>query len=137
MDVKTKNVHFFVQRNTPFSTPDSIIPFELERLNEGNAFNSFSGIFTAPVAGIYHFQFSGVKDEYFFSLGIKLQVNGVDVAYAYNYDVNYSDNLSLSASLRLAADDKVNLYNSGAGVLSDLTSEHRTHFTGWLVDEDL
>ena len=61
IDVKTKSVHFYVQRDKPFSTPNVVIPFELERLNVGGAMNLTTGIFTVPVAGIYHFEFSCLR----------------------------------------------------------------------------
>ena len=59
-DVKSAPVHFHVQRNSPFSTQDTPIPFELARVNEGNAMDLASGIFTAPRPGIYYFSFTGV-----------------------------------------------------------------------------
>ena len=136
VDVKSKNVHFYVQRNTRFSVYYSIIPFEIERLNEGYAFDLLSGIFTAPVPGIYHFEFSGVQDAAALYVTIFLQVNGVNVGCAYSFDRYNSDNPTLSASLRLAANDTVNLYNDGFGFISD-NNNHMTHFSGWLVDEDI
>jgi len=117
---------------------DAVIPFHSARLNEGGAFDLNSGFFTAPVPGIYHFEFFGIKDSSGISLYIYLQVNGANVGLAYAYDENLSDNVVLSASLRLAADDRVNLYhvNEDGGVLLD-TVNHLTHFSGWLVEEDL
>ena len=67
VEIKTKSVYFFVQRNTNFNL-NEIITFEIERLNGGGAMNLDTGIFTAPVDGIYQFRFSGCKDyssEYF------------------------------------------------------------------------
>jgi hypothetical protein len=138
VDVKTKIVHFYVQRNSYFRTDYAVIPFELARLNEGGAFNLTSGIFTAPSAGIYHFDFSAVKSESATWLSICLQVNGANVGYAYagQYATRSNDVVSLSASLRLAKGDRVNLYNYARGVLYDY-NYHRTHFTGWLVEEEL
>ena len=136
--MRTKSVHFYVQRNSHFNTPGSVIPFELARLNEGEAFSLSSGIFTAPVKGIYHFQFSAVKSLPYKYLDIFLQVNGTNIALAYTHQPysGSSDPIFLSVSLRLAASDRVNLFNSGEGGFHD-NADHFTHFSGWLVEEDL
>ena len=96
-----------------------------------------SGIFTAPSAGIYHFDFSAVKIISATYLYIYLQVNGADVGSTYTNQsaTGSNDVVSLSASLRLAAGDRVNLYNID-GLLYD-SANHETHFTGWLVEEEL
>jgi len=107
-------------------------------LNEGDAFNLGSGYFTTPVKGIYHFQFSAVKSGPSKNLFIYLQVNGVNFGIAYTHQsdrVHNAAGVSLSASLRLAAGDRVNLLNNG-GELYD-NDNHWTHFTGWLVEEEL
>jgi len=98
-----------------------------------------SGIFTAPVPGIYHFDFSAVKSTTEALLQIHLQVNGVAVGATYTYQSSDGsfDVVSLSASLRLAAGDRVNLYNpAGRGEIMDGKAS-LTHFSGWLVEEDL
>jgi len=140
VDVKTQTVKFYVQRNTSFSTRFAVIPFELERLNEGEAMDLSSGVFTAPVSGLYHFEFAGLKDRTAYYLGISLQVNGVNVAAAVTnqYVTGTRDSISMTASLRLKTNDKVNLYNGefGDGVLYD-DEGHVTHFTGWLEEEEL
>jgi len=138
LEVKTKTVHFYVQRSSHFYT-NAAIPFEFAKLNEGNAFELASGTFTAQVSGIYHFQFSGVKHVGATLLAIYLQVNGnhVGLAHASPGKTGSLDTASLSASLRLKAGDKVRLYNAPGSVLHDYGSEHWTHFSGWLVEEDL
>ncbi len=140
LEVKTKTVHFYVQRNNTFSMPGAVIPFERARLNEGGAFNLASGIFTVPVTGIYHFEFFAMKHNAGDYLFIYLQVNGANVGCAYT---GYADSgskthdvVSLSSSLRLAAGDRVNLLNNYFGMMFD-NSNHHTHFTGWLVEEEL
>jgi len=137
VDVKTKIVHFYVQKNFYFGTANAIIPFDLAQINEGGAFDLPTGIFTVPVSGIYHFDFSAIKSVSSIILWIRLQVNGANVAVAYTYQSTEDSNdvVSLSASLRLAAGDKVNLFLVN-GLLLD-NSDHCTHFTGWLVEEEL
>ena len=137
LDVKTKNVHFYVQRSRNFGIAKAVIPFESARVNEGNAMNVISGIFTVPIAGIYHFQFSAVKDKSVAYLAIHLQVNGVTVGEAPTNQPTAGsyDGVSLSASLRLAANDRVNLYNL-KGVLHENRNAPMTHFSGWLVEEE-
>jgi len=142
LDVKTKSVYFYAQRQSRFGTSNAVIPFDLAPLNEGGAFNLTSGFFTAPVKGIYHFQFSGVKASSPNYLIIFLRVNDITVASAYT-DQSYTEpkivgnygTVSLIASLRLEAGDRVALWNWNDGVLHD-DGDHHTQFSGWLVEED-
>jgi len=109
----------------------------LARLNEGEAFHLASGIFTTPVPGIYHFEFSATKAPSASYLDIFLLVNDETVARpVISSTAGYYDSISLTASLRLKADDRVKLINGGTGALFD-DDQHRNHFTGWLVEEDL
>ena len=129
-------VHFYVQKNSVYSTADSVVPFEIEILNEGGAMDLATGRFTAPVPGIYHFEFSGITSSR--SLSIHLQVNGAWIGRGYTDSGilgNY-DTVSLSSSLRLKAGDRVDLYKLGNGELYD-DGGHSTHFTGWLVEEGI
>jgi len=135
VDVKTKSVHFYVQRLGDFSLTNVVIPFTVERLNVGGAMDLAAGVFTVPVNGIYHFEFTGLKDGGDpDNLYIYLQVNGIDLGIAIaTYLPNYLALSSISASLRLKTGDQVRLYKT-SGTLDDGPF---SHFTGWLVEEDL
>ena len=71
-------------------------------------------------------------------MDIILRVNGDNVGRAYTGSgvTGSYDSLSISASFRLKANDQVSLYKAGVGALFD-DSAHYTHFSGWLVEEDL
>jgi len=115
-----------------------VIPFDYAKLNEGGAFNLSSGIFTVPILGIYHFDLSAYKSIDATSLDIHLQLNGeyVGMAYAKQIFSGTPDAVSLSASLRLAKDDRVSLLLRGS-IFVDRSHDHWVHFTGWLVEEEL
>jgi len=148
VEVKTTEVHFYVQRKSSYhkGINHMAIPFEIEKLNVGKAMNLSSGVFTAPVPGIYYFAFSTVKDEFPHHLIISLRLNGKGQGRAYSElynkgkssSTNTKATLSLTASLYLKAKDQVSLfieYDSG-GTFDTEEGQH-THFTGWLVNEEL
>jgi hypothetical protein len=88
-DIKSASVHFYVQRSSNFNTMLTPIPYDLARLNEGNAMNLTTGVFTAPRTGIYFFSFTGLAHFYTARvLGVGLYVNGV--YFASNYVEKYS-----------------------------------------------
>jgi len=140
VDVKTESVHFSVQRNADLSLNNVVIPFNIVRLNVGEAMNPATGVFIAPVDGVYHFEFFGLSKPIDppASMYISLKVNGMEISSSYALDnSNISRSISgISASLRLKTGDQVTLFKT-TGILLDNSSQHYTHFTGWLVEEDL
>ncbi len=137
LEIKTKSVHFYVKRETLLKA-NGTISFEVEELNVGKAMNLATGLFTAPVNGIYHFEFSALKYSDKISSFVHLYVNGVKIgsSYADAHDGHYIAHSGISASLRLSTGDRVWL-NKTSGVLDDYENDHFTHFTGWLMEEDL
>jgi len=105
--------------------------------------NLSTGIFTAPVPGIYHFQFSGCKDESKEYLVVELHLNGKRISYAGAGKYNGLNNSLLTnineihVSLRLKMGDQVNLYKYGNADLVDASGVSITHFTGSLLEEHL
>jgi hypothetical protein len=63
-DVKSAPVHFYVTRESDFDTENTPIPFDVVVVNEANAMDLTTGIFTAPRPGIYFFSFAAVVRLY-------------------------------------------------------------------------
>ncbi len=140
-DVKTLPIYFYVQKTSGFNVTNTPIPFETERLNIGKAMNLSSGIFTAPRTGKYFFSFSGIKkslstNSNYIKLALLLNGGWVGKALSYNND-NY-ETYSLQAALNLQAGDQIWVIiddMTGAFLYDD--GQHFTHFTGWLLQEDI
>ena len=146
-DVKSAPVHFYVQREYPFSTLSTPIPFDLARVNEGNAMDLTSGIFTAPRPGIYFFSFTGMVDfpasTSTVYLRVGLYLNGSLIGTGAVDESNTADYqfspLLVQATLNLTKDDQVWVAIYGMTTAASLidSSYHFTHFTGWILEEDI
>jgi hypothetical protein len=148
-DVKSTPVHFYVQRNSSFSTEDTPIPFDLERVNEGNAMNLKTGKFTAPRPGIYFFSFTELagfpasSSPSYVSLSVALYLNGGLIGSGRVEETNtvaYQNSpLTLQSTLNLKKGDQVWLQidwqSTGAYLFDD--SRHFNHFTGFMLEEEI
>ncbi len=148
VDVKSEPVHFYVQRNSSFSTQDTPIPFEFAWVNEGNAMDLPSGIFTAPRPGIYFFSFTGVAylkssswatfDSYLYLNGNRIGTSNVKEQ---NAPIDQYNPLTLQSTLNLQKGDRVwvqiNYYPDSSLYLADYPSSHLTHFTGFMLEEEI
>lgn len=115
---------------------NSIIPFEREILNIGNAMDLKSGVFTAPVSGFFHFSFTAVKeryDNYWHVVYLRKNRKYVGQAFATGYTGWYTT--ALSSTLKLKQGDEIDLYKLTGTIYDDLNGPY-THFTGWLIEED-
>jgi hypothetical protein len=147
-DVKSAPVHFYVQRNSNFNTERIPVPFDLVRVNEGNAMDLTSGIFTAPQPGIYFFSFAGLarlesssSSVVFFSyLYLNGNLIGSSLIDEHNGPVLQYSPLSLQSTLNLKKGDQLWVeinYSGSDSYLLDLSSRHLTHFTGWMLEEEI
>lgn len=136
VELKTKSVHFYVQRTTTDGTP-GMIPFQKELLNLGGAMNLDTGLFSAPVNGIYHFEFAALKHYSTSSESyVHLVVNGKEVGTSFAKEGDFFIGHSgISASLLLKAGDKVGIEKTDGG-FADWYHRY-THFTGRLVEQQI
>ena len=140
LDVKFSPIYFYVQRSTPFKDENKVIrPYEIELLNQGGAMNRTSGIFKAPVNGIYFFSFRGqmhTKNVMDFNY-IHLRKNGSIVATSIS-TFGMWHIVSLECTIRLKKYDHIDVKKGvNEGELAENIKEHLTHFSGYLIEEDL
>ena len=130
VDIKTSSVQFYVQISSSYSSDGTVIPWQMTRLNLGNAMNVGSGVFTAPKDGVYHFHFSAYSDNKF---DATLRLNGGVIGHGFS---ETKDTVSIDSTLQLKKGDTVDMYLDGS--ISDESADHLyNHFTGWLDEEDL
>ena len=134
----SQRVFFYVQKNTVFTKENAVIPFEKAQLNMGDAMDLKSGTFTAPKSGVYHFSFSAIKDSNSEALVVYLRKNRVKIAKAFGENKPYSDShtAALVSTLQLKGGDVIDLFKT-TGKLHENEKSSQTHFTGWMVEEDL
>ena len=109
--------------------------------------NLTSGIFTAPLTGIYFFSFSGhalFPNSTFVHLGVCLYFNGDYIGESHvdepNTVTGQRSTLSLQSTLKLKSDDQVWVqinYIKPEVVLDDYANNHFTHFTGFMLEEEI
>ncbi len=146
-DVKSAPVHFYVQRNSPFNKTETPIPFDLTRVNEGNTMNLTSGIFTAPRPGIYFFSFTGLarldssSSLAWFNSYLYLNGNliGMSLVQENKSPVDQWSPLTLQSTLKLIKGDQLWVqieYSDSSSYLLD-NEYHHTHFTGFMLEEEI
>ncbi len=112
--------------------------------------NLTSGIFTAPRPGIYFFSFTGLvhfhlSSSSYVGFGVSLYLNGGLIGSGYVEEANtaaYQNSpLTLQSTLNLKKGEQVWLQTDWQSTVNaflvDDSYNHFTHFTGWMLEEEI
>ncbi|KAI2661105.1 complement C1q 2 [Labeo rohita] len=116
----------------PYTT-DTILTYKVVFTNIGNAYNPITGIFTAPLKGVYMFNFSVFgKGDASVPSTASIVKNGERVVVAHGHQDLYSVNSSKGVVLILEVGDVVYVSLWSGRALFDETHKHNT-FSGHLL----
>ncbi|XP_046654269.1 uncharacterized protein LOC124345538 isoform X2 [Daphnia pulicaria] len=142
VNVKSGPVYFHAQSTTHFRSVNKEIPFDLIRMNVGNAISS-SGLFVAPRSGKYFFAFTGVSDrvdDARVDMQMKTDATSNWIKIGQVYGQKNFQTLTLQYILQLGSNDQIRLILKG-GMLHSNKPETSygpfTSFAGWLMEEDI
>ena len=118
--------------SNPYTTTGTAILFDKVSVNQGSVYDSSNGRFTAPVAGIYEFAYSYLKDDDSAAntTWVNLFKNGSTYtgAGATAYDQNPTDYAQVSQKLLidLAANDYLTLQLMGGGIHINASGQYHS-----------
>ena len=125
------NGYWYINNN------DTLV-FDLTEYNVGSCYNTSNGRFTAPVAGVYQFNFYSIVYGNIQNGAISLRKNGGAPTSGYNihfspyYTSTSWSNVVYTTSIYLNAGDYIYLMNS-TGVQLTLHGDDWSSFSGYLV----
>ncbi|KAK3086556.1 hypothetical protein FSP39_020159, partial [Pinctada imbricata] len=125
-------IAFLARLSTNFSPKeDKKIVFDVHDINEGSAYSSTTGVFTAPIEGLYLFTVtlttrSKDPDAYLFR-------NGYTVLPLFNHSEDDYRQASASVVIHLLRGDRVWVDWNGGTETSVIQAKHETVFSGCLL----
>lgn len=115
----------------PRSAAGDTVTYDSTILNNGGNMDLGTGLFTAPIAGIYHFTFNTFRQQNTGTASVVFILNGIEQKQR-SYDSDASGDyspLSLATTRKMEAGDTIGVYVRQG----ELHGSNNTEFTGFLV----
>ncbi|KAL7846355.1 hypothetical protein SRHO_G00213350 [Serrasalmus rhombeus] len=109
-----------------------IVPFHKKITDVGNAFNSVTGVFTAPLKGVYYFRFNLYGSSFFYSLAACLYKNHEKILDVTKSPKGWYKYVVGGATLLLRKGDHVYVKLKRRSQIHDDNENHCT-FSGFLL----
>jgi hypothetical protein len=117
--------------STDYSMGDTVIPYDEFIMQIGGGMDLSTGIFTAPIAGIYSFTGTWL-DSYTTSVGdVLIRKNGSVIGNAHSYEQTVGS-FGITVLVSLVEGDTVDTYLDGGAITSSSLYKY-AHFTGNLI----
>ncbi|XP_029597115.1 uncharacterized protein LOC115179621 isoform X2 [Salmo trutta] len=100
--------------------------------NIGKAYNPATGVFTAPVRGVYYIRFTAMSVQTSFYFYAYMYKNGQKIMYSQGYNAGGYETLSNGVSLELEEGDVVYMRIPASNRLYDDSNNHNI-FSGFLL----
>lgn len=142
VDVKSEPIQFYVQKTTNFTAIGDnavLMPFDTIQLNLGGAMDDQMGIFTALKSGTYVFHFNGVDLPGGADLVVNIYKNDNQlVASGGPIGSANHGTVAIPCVLHLAVGETIKItISTPNGILYSEPVRPMTHFTGFLLEEDI
>jgi hypothetical protein len=123
-------IAFDAYRTSEYTTARTVIPYDAFEMQVGGGMNLATGVFTAPIVGVY--QFTGTWRDWYTSdnANVKIRKNGAVIARTYSHTAD-DNSFGMTVLLSLAKGDTVESYLEDGRVYS--SSDRLVHFTGHLI----
>ncbi|KAK3098837.1 hypothetical protein FSP39_023526 [Pinctada imbricata] len=136
-DIGTPSIAFlaYLTQSKHIYNPGDTLIFPMVDTNTGVAFDNSTGVFTAPVPGIYTFS-ATITSKSNTSTGYLMRNDQPVAHYSDSKDDDYFRQSSVTVSLHLEQGDRMYILWYGDAEASLVYNFHHTYFSGHLVNRD-
>ena len=129
-------VSFHAQRVGNYDAVNTVVPYNLIRLNVGNALNPSTGVFVAPKPGKYYFGFTGLGWGSYVKVQLQMKIGSADWIKIGEAHGSAWNTMALQSALQLAMGDQIRLVHI-LGTIHDNDGNNFSDFVGYLLEEDV